>query len=48
MLHILPKGRCVAEIGTDRGIYAARIAAICRPDELHLFDLDFCLLRKRW
>lgn len=44
-LKALPKGGRVAELGTQAGRYARRILEACRPDELHLFDLEFDTLR---
>ena len=41
MLHALPKGGTVAEVGVWRGDFSKRIWATCEPAELHLIDLDF-------
>ena len=41
MLVLLPRGGRVAEVGTWRGDFSKRIAAVCSPDEFHLFDIDF-------
>jgi ubiquinone/menaquinone biosynthesis C-methylase UbiE len=46
MLHALPKGGIVAEVGTWRGSFSERIAAICGPKELHLLDIDFSPLNE--
>lgn len=40
----LPRGGCVAEVGTQTGWFAERIVDHLRPRELHLFDLSFDLL----
>jgi predicted O-methyltransferase YrrM len=37
----LPKGGTIAEIGTDKGVFAAHMLRVCEPACLHLFDLDF-------
>ena len=47
MLHALPKGGQVAEVGTWRGDFSKRIAAICRPEKFHLIDIDFAPLDER-
>jgi SAM-dependent methyltransferase len=44
MLHVLPKGGKVAEVGVYRGEFSRKIAAICGPDEFHLIDLDLAPL----
>jgi SAM-dependent methyltransferase len=41
MLPLLPTGGCCAEVGTWRGDFSRRIASVCRPDDFHLFDIDF-------
>jgi len=41
LLPLMPKGARVAEIGTQYGQFAGHIARICRPEELHLYDLSF-------
>jgi len=41
LLHLLPKGGAVAEIGTHKGRSAKEIWDITQPLELHLFDLTF-------
>lgn len=41
LLHKLPKGGIVAEIGTQHGQFAGHIARITQPDELHLLDITF-------
>jgi predicted O-methyltransferase YrrM len=41
MLAGLPSGGTIAEIGTDRGVYASHILKANMPAALHLFDLDF-------
>ena len=40
----LPRGVCVAEVGTYRGEFARHILKTCEPTELHLIDLDFSAL----
>lgn len=42
----LPKGGCVAEIGTYKGEFASHILTTSFPAELHLVDMDFSLLDK--
>jgi hypothetical protein len=44
LLHALPRGGRVAEVGTQEGEFAKRIGAICAPDELHLIDIDLSVL----
>ena len=46
MLHALPKGGCVGEVGTLRGDFSVQIASICQPDIFHLFDIDFSPLNE--
>jgi len=41
MLRALPKGGIVAEVGVWRGDFSKLIWETCKPDELHLVDLDF-------
>jgi hypothetical protein len=45
MLHRLPKGGMVAEIGTYRGDFARLILDIMAPERLHLADITFSLCR---
>lgn len=40
LLDLLPKGGNYAEIGIDRGDFSYEILTRCRPDRLHLFDID--------
>ncbi|MGA0595799.1 class I SAM-dependent methyltransferase [Enterovirga sp. CN4-39] len=47
ILPLLPKGGRVAEVGTQEGRFADHISAECRPEELHLFDIDFSPLTRR-
>src|SRR3954453_4377174 len=44
MLHALPKGGTIAEVGTWHGHFSRLIAQICRPAKFHLIDLDFAEL----
>ena len=46
MLHVLPKGGRVAEVGTFRGGFSQLIASICKPEEFHLMDLSFAPLKE--
>lgn len=41
MLHFLPKGVKVAEVGTREGHFSRHILDICQPSELHLIDRNF-------
>lgn len=41
MLHALPKGGIVGEVGTWKGEFSVQIAEICKPQIFHLFDIDF-------
>lgn len=41
MLHALPKGGTVAEVGTWRGDFSKAILAVCKPETFHLIDVDF-------
>jgi hypothetical protein len=45
LLHHLPANAVCAEVGTAHGEFAAAIRAVCKPAELHLFDLSFQRLR---
>ena len=45
MLHRLPKGGIVAEIGTYQGDFARAILDIMAPDRLHVADITFSLCR---
>lgn len=40
MLEELPQRVPVAELGTFEGLFAELIHKICKPSELHLFDID--------
>ncbi len=46
-LEALPRGGRIAELGTQAGRYARQILDVCRPDRLHLFDLEFDTLRAK-
>src|SRR4051812_34093612 len=41
MLHALPKGGTVGEIGVWKGDFSRAIAKVCRPERFHLIDIDF-------
>jgi len=41
MLGALPRGGTVAEVGVWRGDFSKLIWETCKPDELHLIDIDF-------
>lgn len=43
LLHRLPKGGRVCELGTYRGDFARLILQTVQPDELHLVDVSFAL-----
>lgn len=40
LLYAMPVGGKVAEMGTYEGIFAGNILDICKPAELHLFDIN--------
>lgn len=40
LLDKVSPGGVMAEIGVDRGDFSAEILARCKPDRLHLFDID--------
>jgi predicted O-methyltransferase YrrM len=40
LLDKLPQGGVMAEIGVDRGDFSEQILTRCKPDMLHLFDID--------
>ena len=40
MVKLLPKNCVIAEIGTDRGIFAKHMLTHCAPAHLHIFELD--------
>jgi hypothetical protein len=42
----LPKGKCVAEVGTFMGNFAKFLLHNLEPSSLHLFDLEFDTLQK--
>lgn len=44
LLDKLPKGGVMAEIGVDRGDFSLEILNRCKPDALHLFDIDISRL----
>lgn len=46
LLGLLPRSGRVAEIGTDRGVFARQILKRNAPEELHLIDLDTSHLAK--
>ena len=39
LIDKLPKNSIIAELGTQKGIFANDILNICKPKELHLFDI---------
>lgn len=41
LVHEMGTGGVVAEVGTQQGIFADFILQTSKPDELHLFDIDF-------
>lgn len=45
MLHRLPKGGIIAEIGTYKGDFARAILDVMAPAQLHLADVTFSLCR---
>ncbi|MBF9195350.1 class I SAM-dependent methyltransferase [Microvirga terrestris] len=47
ILPDMPKRGRIAEVGTQQGLYADKILAICQPSELHLFDIDLNPLKAR-
>lgn len=40
LLDRLPKGGVIAEVGVDRGDFSLEILNRCKPEKLHLFDMD--------
>lgn len=44
LIHHMPKGGAIAEVGTYKGDFAAYILKTSDPFELHLIDLDFSRL----
>jgi SAM-dependent methyltransferase len=44
LVEQLPRGGRIAEVGTERGRFAAHILSVCDPVELHLIDLDFSVI----
>lgn len=41
VMSFLPTGAKIAEVGTQQGLFAKKIYDVLRPEELHLFDVDF-------
>lgn len=41
LIGLLPKGGKVAEVGTQEGRFARKLYDGLKPEELHLFDIDF-------
>ena len=46
-LESFVRGGVVAEVGTQTGAFARQILDVCRPEALHLFDLEFETLGAR-
>lgn len=44
LLDRVAKGGVMAEIGVDRGDFSLEILTRCKPDRLHLFDIDISRL----
>jgi predicted O-methyltransferase YrrM len=44
LLDKVPQGGAMAEIGVDRGDFSLEILTRCKPDKLHLFDIDIARL----
>lgn len=44
LLDKVAKGGVMAEIGVDRGDFSLEILTRCKPDRLHLFDIDISRL----
>lgn len=44
LLDKLPKGGVFAEVGVDRGDFSIEILTRCKPEKLHLFDMDMTRL----
>lgn len=44
LLDRLPQGGVMAEIGVDRGDFSLEILNRCKPERLHLFDIDITRL----
>lgn len=44
LLDKVPQGGMMAEVGVDRGDFSCEILNRCKPDRLHLFDLDISRL----
>lgn len=47
LLDKMPKGGAWAEVGVDRGDFSLEILTRCKPDKLHLFDLDLTRLTNK-
>jgi predicted O-methyltransferase YrrM len=47
ILADMVKGGRVVEVGTQEGLYAEKILALCQPDELHLIDINLGPLHAR-
>lgn len=44
LLDKIPQGGNMAEIGVDRGDFSLQILRRCKPEKLHLFDIDISRL----
>jgi predicted O-methyltransferase YrrM len=47
LLDRLPQGGVIAEIGVDRGDFSLEIMTRCKPEKLHLFDMDMTRLTNK-
>jgi predicted O-methyltransferase YrrM len=47
LLDRLPKGGSIAEVGVDSGDFSLQILTRCKPEKLHLFDIDMTRLTNK-